>query len=623
MMLPLLCVPLLLMFCSSGILCEKASLVNTDGLIVTTGGDVHAVTSYWKLVVTLDKPPPPIDVLEYAQHLLTAIEKLDYTGVFVASWLSRIHQVQYWLTGLSSSKDETITPSRGKRGLFDFVGHISRALFGTATDSEVSEVKQMIQRVGSATNGVTHVVQELVTVVNKTRESAIANRVRLNELALRQNHMSAFLQRLNNSSYWMSVQVERLKVKLEVDRILEDLEMMTDAYCDTHMIYHFQRGSLEWGKLSEDILSLEQLRQILHKGKGQNMMSIEPVEWYYRFCEVEPLWSSDKTLVYRVSIPFVDRKKYLKYSIESFPIPLNDSNMAKLQIHGSYGYNTVTGDMFTLEQCMGNSPMVCDASVVYNNQGMKCARGVISGDTGHRDTCPVDITKALKQTVVKNVGLNNYVVITWGELVTRHCEGMPESKIEMLMGVHHVSVNASCTLTGKSWKLVGIRTHLQVMNVSTWRLHVVETFHLEKMVSTGLAKFQAMNPLAMLPEIHSVPIERLRVGHLMPLQWVSGSGFGMLPWINLAGIMLIFSVLLFMTRRNVSATLQGCIVCKPLTKVLTSKSVTTGIDDLGAQRTEELITPPVQFDEYTVPLSKVNRQGEKQGMTLIKVIEKP
>ena len=121
MMLSLLCVPLLLMLCSSGILCEKASLVNTDGLIVTTGGDVHAVTSYWKLVVTLDKPPPPIDVLEYAQHLLTAIEKLDYTGVFVASWLYRIHQVQYRLTGLSSSKDETITHSRGKRGLFDFV----------------------------------------------------------------------------------------------------------------------------------------------------------------------------------------------------------------------------------------------------------------------------------------------------------------------------------------------------------------------------------------------------------------------------------------------------------------------------------------------------------------------
>ena len=545
------------------------------------------------------------------------------TGVFVKSWLSRIHQVQYRLTSLSSSKDETITHSRGKRGLFDFVGHISRALFGTATDSEVLEVKQMIERVGSATDGVTHVVQELVTVVNKTQESTIANRARLNELAQRQNHVSAFIERLSNSSFWLTVQVERLKVKMEVDRILEDLEMMTDAYCDTHMLYHFQRGSLEWGKLSEDILSLEQLRQILYKGKGQNMISIDPIEWYYRFCKVEPLWSSDKTLVYRVSIPFIDRKQYLKYSIESFPIPLNDSNMAQLQIDGSYGYNTVTGDMFALEKCTGNSPMVCDASVVYNNQGMKCARGVISGNSGQRDTCPVDITKALKKTVVKSVGLNHYVVITWGELVTRHCEGMPENKFEMLMGVNHVSVNASCTLTGKSWKLVGIRTHLRVMNVSTWRLHVVETFHLGKMVSTGLAKFQAMYPLTMLPEIHSVPIERLRAGHLMPLQWVSGSGFGMLPWINLAGLLMIVSVALFMTRRYVSVTLQGCIVCKPLTKVLTSKRARTGIDDLGAQRTEELITPPVQFDEYTVPLSQVDRQGETQEMTMIKVIEKP
>ena len=621
----LLLLTLLLTF--SSVWCgEETPIVNDDGMVVTTGEDVHAVTSYWKLVVTLDKPPPPTDVLENAKRLLTATQKLNLTEEFKTSWLSRIHNCVYRLKSLPEIRNAIRTRRRGharvRRGLFDFIGHVSRALFGTATEEEVQETKKMVERVSLENEAVVHLVKELVTVVNKTRESAIANRDRLNELARRQNYMYAFLGRLSQSDYWTTVEIQRLKVKLEVDRILEDLELMTNAYCDAHLVYHFQRGALEWGRLSESILPLRHLEQILNEGKGQNMVSISPIEWYYRYCEVEPLWSTDKTLAYRVSIPFIESKQYIRYSVESFPIPLNDSELrtAQLDVQGSYGYDTITGDMFSLEKCVGKTPMVCDASVVYNNQGMKCARGIIGGDSNNRNTCPVVITKRPGQTLVTSVGLNNYVIVSWGEKVVKYCEGMPEYKFDMLMGVNHVSIKAQCTLTGTSWKLVGVRTHLRALNVSAWKLHAMKPFQLEQVVSVGFAKFQEQNSLSMLPEIHSVSLEKLKAGHLLPSRWTPRNEYAILPWINLVGIALIMSVLLVMARRGVGGTLQGCIVCKHFEGLKSPTSARTGVDGVRAQHTGELITPSVQFEEHSFPLSTVDRQGKTKEMKVIKEI---
>ena len=595
---------------------EKTALVNKDGLVVTTEDDVHAVTSYWKLVVTLEEPPHPTDVLEYATNLLTVIKNVNITGTFKSSWLSRIHQVRYRLTSLPDSRTRMSTyvktDSRVKRGLFDFVGHISHALFGTATEEEVQETRLMIEKMHSNNDAVTHVVQDLVTIVNKTQENTIVNRVRLNELTKRQIAMTAFLNRLTTSTYWTTVAVEHLKVKVEIDRMLEDLEMMTDAYCDAYSVYQFQRGSLEWGRLSEDILPFAQLQEILDKGKEQNMINVSPIEWYYRYCEVEPLWFSDRTLVYRVSIPFIERKQYLLYSINSFAIPLNGSNTAQLMVHGSYGYDTITGDMFTLEKCVGKAPMVCDASVVYNNKGMKCERGIVSGDVEHRLVCPVEITIAKKEPMVKNVGLNNYILLTWGEMVTRHCKGMPESKFLLTRGVHHVFVNASCTLAGETWKLVGIQTHLQDVNVSMWRHNVIEPFHLEEIVTNKLAQFQEDYPLALLPEIHSVSIGELRAGHLRSLQWKSGNDAGMMPWMNLAGVILIVCVLLTMTRRMLFACLQRCILCAKCNWWKSTNDVEPQMDEMRVPCGEDLITPPAQLAEYSIPLSVVTQLVEHQ-----------
>ena len=351
------------------------------------------------------------------------------------------------------------------------------------------------------------------------------------------------------------------------------------------------------------------------------MISINPIEWYYRYCKVEPLWSADGMLAFRASIPFIEAKNYIRYSVESFPVPLNDSRTAQLDVKGAYGYDTVTGDMFALEKCVGEAPMVCDASVVYSDQGMKCTRGIIGGDSSNRDACPVKVVETKGRTMVRNVGLNNYIVVTWGEMVTKHCEGMPENKYELRKGVQHVFVNATCTLTGTSWKLVGIRTHLRAFNVPAMRLHVVKPFHLEQVVTTGLPRFQEGDALAMMPEIGSVSVGRLRLGQPLPSRWISGGRSGMLSWINLVGIVLVMCILLVVARRCVSGTLQGCIMCKKVKKVNSPNRAGAGVDDLGARSAADLITTPAQFKEHPLPPLLADCHGKTKDLKVQTSVE--
>lgn len=540
---------------------DAETLVNKDGLVVTTGSDVHSVTCYWKVLVTLDKPKTPTNVQLCAEHLINTIQDMNITATFRTSWLTRVRHVLHRIDRVPKAADSQTKFGRMKRGLLDFVGHLSNALFGTATENEIAEVRSMLSSVRASTTSVTHYVDGLVTVVNRTRENVIANRARLNEVTRRQGEINSFLERLNTDYYWTSSKVELLRVEMEVERILEDLELLTDAYEETTTVYHIQRGALEWGKLSEDILTIEQLKQILYRGKGQNMIGITPVEWYYRYSTVEPIWADDDTLVFRVALPLIGSKQYIRYNIESFPVPLKDNATVQLNVTGSYGYDTVTGDMFVMNKCTGDHPIVCDASVMYNSNGMLCARGIISGDVSNRDECPAIIRKVKNQTIISTLGLNNYIVVTWGELVVTRCSGRPEMKSVLKRGIHHILLNHTCTLRGVSWKIEGVRTHIETLHVMSEKPHKVKPFQLENLVHVTLVKFEKSNPLVPLSPVHSVSIGRLRSGQLQSVQWISGSDRGWLSWINFISILLLSVAIALLLKKRVWWVLTQCL-CK-------------------------------------------------------------
>ena len=62
---------------------------------------------------------------------------------------------------------------RDRRGLFNAFGDLSKALFGTATDADVQEVKNQLRAFGATNRKVVHYVSKLIIVIS-CRERSVS-----------------------------------------------------------------------------------------------------------------------------------------------------------------------------------------------------------------------------------------------------------------------------------------------------------------------------------------------------------------------------------------------------------------------------------------------------------------
>jgi hypothetical protein len=205
-----------------------------------------------------------------------------------------------------------------------------------ATESEIVEIRRLMGKVSSQAAAVTHVTEDMVTVLNQTHKDLILNRDRINELTKRQEDVADFLERLSQSYFWAEHSVEELKVQVEVERILEDLELLSDAFLETVQLYHIPRADLEFGQLTESILPKPVLLDCLAQGQSSNNFMITPIEWYYRFSSVTPVWGDVKVMVFRVVLPLVSNSDFIRYSISSFPVPLDQGKLVQLHVNGAF-----------------------------------------------------------------------------------------------------------------------------------------------------------------------------------------------------------------------------------------------------------------------------------------------
>ncbi len=73
-----------------------------------------------------------------------------------------------------------------QRGLFDIGGVLLHGLFGLATNKQIRKYRSIIKKLRANTVEIMHVVPELITVVNQTRQYVKANRVKLIDLQAHQ-----------------------------------------------------------------------------------------------------------------------------------------------------------------------------------------------------------------------------------------------------------------------------------------------------------------------------------------------------------------------------------------------------------------------------------------------------
>ncbi len=134
------------------------------------------------------------------------------------------------------------------------------------------------------------------------------------------------------------------------------------------MIQHRQDviiHDLEQGRLTENILPRKQLKDIVDGSL--------PLEWYYRYCTANALWTEG--LVYEVRLPVVSVDPTLGFHLQSFPIWGPAGRPVTIQVALYAALDIKSGTVSEPKGCLGSRPAVCVTGLISTDG---CATSVLT-----------------------------------------------------------------------------------------------------------------------------------------------------------------------------------------------------------------------------------------------------
>ena len=458
-----------------------------DGLLLTKASHLRVQTAEWTVLVVIDNPSLDPKLLPNIEIMVDSIQQAGRRGLINSfqcrSWTGRLQFLRTYLT-VSSPDTSSVSPKRSKRGWFNFMGAIGHTLFGLATDDSIERCRQAIAATRKYQRAIVHCVNQLTTVLNRTQAAVAWNRHQITKVAAvisnllvpKLNHVITSLNNTNRRLYLL----ERV---VWFERVIGTLEHVTQSHLHLLRTHARQKASLEMGRLTEDILPIFQLRDILTRATTTTTYPITPIQWYYEHAHVYPVWGRDN-LVYRVKLPLIDGRQYNRYHIATWPVPYATKGYSiQIQVpHNDVGMSTTNADIFHPTGCIGWKPIACRTGPLFSARQWTCPRILISGDIQRREHCRVILEKHDNLTQVTEISHGEYVVVTWGETFETRCQGRPSVRKTLAAGTYLVAVMPDCVVMGTGVTLTGFIERMGHVSVKALRIPIINTLNLTDIV---------------------------------------------------------------------------------------------------------------------------------------------
>ena len=514
-----------------------------DGLLISTPEDIRAQVATWTVLVIIESPTAPQGISEKLTNFKHVLELLYQHRP--PSNTTRMIWDQHII-----DMEDALTPShsaprvRRRRGLLNIVGEISSKLFGTATQGEVEECERHINAAMKLESQIVHTTNDLITVVNQTHSEVRRNMQHIRDMEHYMGKLYTETTRLGKVASGNNGRITKLQDDARVDRILAALgsvQYLWQRQCDR---YQRQRASLELGWLTEEILPLENLVQILESSRKLGHFGPRS-EWYYEHIQIHPMWEDRNKLVFKAELPLVDETEYLRYRISSWPVPRNTSDYTlKIQVPSAVAIDTRHGGIFEPHTCIGSQPGICRTGPVYGAGRLLCARSILNGDSNHYQSCAVTVTRLENQLgIVQEVTPTIFVLLSFGEMYSVHCPKRHEKANYLPLGIYTLCVAATCQVHGKDWLLSGTVQYNSTFKYLNPFLSV-DNLNLPELLPDELVKQQLGRPeWKHLPALTDITIEKLKLpSEITQPEWNMGADhpyhFG---WI-IAGVSMAVSV---------------------------------------------------------------------------------
>ncbi|XP_076037137.1 uncharacterized protein LOC143022694 [Oratosquilla oratoria] len=250
----------------------------------------------------------------------------------VNSLQSKLNKIKYTIYHLPDPDNDTINTRRTKRGLFDFVGIISKSLFGTATDQDIHTVDTHIGKI-------TRVLQQQGKLIDLNSQNIDLLADSVNSVIDKYNYLAQFtntqLSQITNSQTALFFLYHLNNLDKELDSLKDHTNLIQKDIWNAHA-----------GVVDSQMITPTQLTQTLRR--AHSTLQLTPFFSKHEIQHYYPILAS--TIFQQfilINIPMDPVKRFSLWEIYPFPYPYQNRTMT-LNLPTSTILKSTDGQWLTL-----------------------------------------------------------------------------------------------------------------------------------------------------------------------------------------------------------------------------------------------------------------------------------
>ena len=339
---------------------------------------------------------------ELKQNLMQQIQSTEsFSHLTISKTLNVLHRIKRMYT-----LDGSV---RNKRSLLPWGGDLLNSLFGTATESDLDGIRNQLTSLSANQNDLVHVVENSLTMVNKTNTVTAQNRQAINTMSQNFADLSTKLSGLRNLMLNQARMYE-LKTSLTNQVTLVTNLVNNNLQKKSNMVYRLDNELSQalQGNLPTTFIDQTELVSILTEISGAipdslSLKNFEDVNilWYYKNLPVTVLPDQNKIHVLTV-IPLIPLESlFTLYKIVALPLPVIDTiQSSEISLDGTHfavsdrGNAYVILDEDEIAKCTKSEMTYCPLHRAAMNldRAPSCLGSLfLEDETGIQNNCPVKI----------------------------------------------------------------------------------------------------------------------------------------------------------------------------------------------------------------------------------------
>lgn len=424
-----------------------------SGIVITHTEEAYATKAYAEVYVVVEEPDLSIqDSLSQSIAVLndtiqsfmsrhpTFFEPVPRTVAYHA-WLHRLEVLKQWL-----QPEASVLSSRHRRGLFDFVGRLSSTLFGTATASDVDNLRR-------AHNGLVTTVQQVVQDQSKLLASVNSLKAKQDQIIHEVNDHALMVNQLSRK---VKQEFQKLESYSQIADALSNMEQTLQFYLHQKAEARFKREACASSEVTESLLPPTLLAKVLDHQINEHKI---PALLYYQYLQVQKMFVYGDRMVCHLKVPLLFSERYLVYHLQTYAVPREGlPGLTRVYHDTVVAKGTWQGKLFHPAELKGRNPSIAEIGVLYPQDQAPCLNGLLTKNPHQYETCPVQILKTKDQTKTNRIlHSNRFILDTPAATAQYLCAGVPASTVEFQAGLYAVEIAESCNLDSPFWTLIPLQ----------------------------------------------------------------------------------------------------------------------------------------------------------------------